>query len=403
MHRDGPLSGVRVIDMGWSWAGPYGGMILADLGAEVIKLESAHRIDILRWSGAFTDMVRHHERSGYYTACNRGKLSATLNLKDDAAKELLLRLVETADALIENFAPRVLPGLGLGADVLQARNPKLVVLSMSGYGATGPERDNLSYGDHLLHASGIASVTGHPDDPHTKIGTFYGDPVGGMYGALSIIAGLAERDRTGKGVRLELSQLEGLISLIPAHMLRASAGASEPRSADKVADMCPHGFYRCIGQDAWVSIAVRSDVEWDALRALLIAANVDAPIGETLAERKAEEDAIDAAVSAWTGQRSPWEVVRACQAHGIAAYPVQSAPRLLYDDHLHAREFFQWVNRPINGPGPIPGVTFRIAGGGSAVRGYAPLLGEHNDYVWRDVVGLPEDEYNDLRARQVIA
>ena len=159
----GLLEGIRVLDMGWSWAGPYAGMILADLGAEVIKLESVHRIDILRWSGAFADGVRHYERSGYYTACNRGKKSVTVNLKNPNGRELVLRLVEHCDGVIENFAPRVLPGLGLGPDVLLERNPGAVIISMSGFGASGPERDQVSYGDHLLHASGFASITGSPD------------------------------------------------------------------------------------------------------------------------------------------------------------------------------------------------------------------------------------------------
>ena len=389
------LSGVRVLDMGWSWAGPYAGMILADLGAEVLKLESAGRIDILRWSGAFADGLRDFERSGYYTACNRGKRSFTLDLKHEQARETVLDLVARCDVLIENFAPRVLPSLGLSAESLRARNPRLIVLSMSGYGATGEESEFLSYGDHLLHASGFSSITGDAADPPTKLGIFYGDPVGGMYGALAVISALRHRHARGEGCHLELSQLEGLTSLIPTSFLRRSAGEHLARLNDKSKDHAPHGFYRCAGVDAWVAIAVRGDAEWAALRSELSSAGIDVPALATAAERLDATAVCDAILSRWTLGLSPWQVTTACQRMGIAAYPVQSAPRLLFDDHLAARAFFPIVNSPIAGPGPIPGVVFRTSGDGARVRGYAPLLGEHNEYVYREILGLSEVQYEE--------
>lgn len=390
---DPSLSSVRVLDLGWSWAGPYAGMILADLGAEVLKLESAGRIDILRWSGAFAEGLRAHERSGYYAACNRGKRSFTLNLKHDQARDVILDLVERCDVLIENFAPRVLPGLGLSAETLRERNPRLIVLSMAGYGPTGGESDYLSYGDHLLHASGFSSITGQESDPPTKLGIFYGDPVGGMYGALAAVAALRHRRLTGEGTHLELSQLEGLASLIPTNFLRRSEGEAVVRRNDKSPTYAPHGFYRAAGLDAWVAIAVRSDDEWRALHGRMTEDYVYSPPLETAGERLARSAECDGFVTAWTAMRSPWEVTSACQDMGIAAYPVQSAPRLLFDEHLGSRQFFPIVNRPIVGSGPIPGVVFRTSGEGVRVRGYAPLLGEHNDYVYRELLGLSSEEY----------
>jgi benzylsuccinate CoA-transferase BbsF subunit len=388
-----PLSGVRVLDMGWSWAGPYAGMILADLGAEVIKLESLARIDVLRRSAPFADEIADHERGGYYTACNRGKLSASLNLKHPDARELVLQLVEISDVVIENFAPRVLPQLGLGTDAMLGRCPRSIVLSMSGYGANGPEQDYLSYGDHLLHASGFAAITGAEADPDTKVGTFYGDPVGGMYGALAILMALEERERTGRGQRLELSQLEGLVSLIGEPLLRTSLGDVVPRSADKSTTMCPHGFYRCEGIDAWVAIAVRDDDDWHAFTQLLRAADIDPPDALHVADRLLLSDEIDAMVMAWVSNRSPWQVVDACQGAGVPAYPVQSARQLLWDEHLAARRFFAYVHHPVVGPSPLPGVTFRIGGEGARVRSPAPLLGEHNKYVFQHLLGMPDDVY----------
>jgi crotonobetainyl-CoA:carnitine CoA-transferase CaiB-like acyl-CoA transferase len=378
-------------------------MILADLGAEVIKVETRTRIDILRWSGAFTDGVRDWERSGYYGACNRGKKSVTLNFKTERAKELLRDLAAVSDVVIENFAPRVLPSLGLDFASLIQRNPRLVMVSMSGFGSTGPERDYVSYGDHLNMASGFAALTGDPDDLFTKMGTFYGDPVGGMLAAMGILAALEARDRGVRGGQwLDLGQLEGLVSLLAVPMLRTSLGAPPRPSVARSEAMAPRGFYPCLGADRWVAIAVRDDEEWRRFRGLVAADGTDLPEATTLAERETAEAQIEHAIGQWTAARSPWQVTAACQGAGIAALPVMDSADLLRDVHLHEREHLQWVDRPITGPGPIPGVVFRLSGGGARVRSYAPLMGEHNQEVFQGLLGLSGQELDALVAAGVI-
>lgn len=392
----GPLEGVRVLDLGWTWAAPFTTMMLCDLGADVIKVESASRVDVLRLSGAFADGVRHYERSGYHNACNRGKRSVTIDLKHPDGRQLVLDLVRHCDIVIENFSPRVLPGLGLGWETLEAVNPQLIMVSMSAYGATGPERDYIAYGDHLLMGSGMAAATGHPDDPPTPIGTYYGDPVAGMYGALAATAALDERDRTGRGLHLEMSQMEGLLSVIPGPLMTASAGETVERVVDKSDAMAPHGFYRCEGDDAWVAIAVEDDDGWRALRGVLRAAGNDVPEWPTLADRRRHEADLDVIVSSWTAARSPWEVTTACQSVGVAAIPMMNAARLLWDHHLHQRSFFRWVVHPVIGPSPIPGVVFRVGATGAQVRGPAPLLGEHNQQVFCNLLGMDEQRFEML-------
>jgi crotonobetainyl-CoA:carnitine CoA-transferase CaiB-like acyl-CoA transferase len=401
--RDGPLSGIRVLDMGLSWAGPFAGMILADLGAEVIKLETGLRIDLLRMSGAYTDGVRDVERSGFYGACNRGKKSVTLNLKAERARELVRDLAAVSDIVIENFAPRVLPSLGLDFASLTRRNPRLIMVSMSGFGGTGPERAYISYGDHLNMASGFAACTGDPDDLYTKIGTFYGDPVAGMLAAMGILAALEDRDREVPGGQwLDLGQLEGLVSLLPVPMLRTSLGAPPPRSVGRSEAMAPRGFFRCLGADRWAAIAVRGDDEWRRFRGLLAADGIGLPEAATLAERKAAEAEIEQAVGQWCATRSPWQVTAACQGIGVAALPVMDSADLLRDVHLHQRGHLQWIDRPVTGPGPIPGVVFRLSGGAARVRSYAPLLGEHNEEIFQGLLGLSAEEFGALVAEGVI-
>jgi benzylsuccinate CoA-transferase BbsF subunit len=386
MTTPAPLEGVRILDLGWTWAGPFAGMILADLGADVIKVDSKGRVDVLRWSGAFADGVRDYERSGYHTACNRGKRSVTIDLKHPDGRALVLELAARCDLAIENFRPGVLDRLRLGWDDLSGANPRLVMISMSAYGATGPEHDYVAYGDHLLYASGMASAMGAPDDPPTPIGTFYGDPVAGMYGALALLAALEERDRTGTGRHLEYAQVEGLLTTIAGTFVARSTGAPVTRTVDKSATMSPHGFYRCAGDDAWVAIAAEDDDAW----------------ARTLDERKRDEVQLDAAVSELTAIRSPWQVTTACQAAGVAAYPLMSSSRLLWDRHLHDRGFFAWVEHPVQGPGPIPGVTVRVGDDGSRVRGAAPLMGEHNEEVFRGLLGLGAERYDELVASGAI-
>ena len=397
----GPLAGVRVLDLGWTWAGPFAGMVLADLGADVIKVESGRRIDVLRWSGAFADGVRDHERSGYNNSCNRGKRSVTIDLKHPDGRQLVLDLAARCDVTIENFSPQVLPRLRLGWDDLSAVNPRLILLSLSAYGSTGPERDYIAYGDHLMYASGMTSVTGHPDDPPTPIGTFYGDPVAGIFGALAVLAALAERDRTGRGQHLEYAQVEGLVSMMPGAVITTSSGAEVSRALDKSPDMAPHGFYRCAGDDAWVAIAVEDDDRWASFRALLVGAGHQVePLGDLTARKEAEAD-LDRTVTKWTVGHSPWQVTTACQAIGVAAFPLMNSPRLLWDEHLHRRDFFAWVDHPVTGPGPIPGVVFRV-GDGVRVRGPAPVLGQHNEEVCRGLLGLSADQYRGLVASGAI-
>jgi len=242
----------------------------------------------------------------------------------------------------------------------------------------------------------MTAATGHPDDPPTPIGTFYGDPVAGIYGALGLLAALHERDRTGVGRHLELAQVEGILSMMPGPLMQASIGDTPLRSGDKSPLMAPHGFYRCAGQDTWVAIAVEDDARWADLRSLLRSAGHTPDEWSTLRARKAEEVELDRVVSGWTASLSPWQVTTSCQSAGVAAYPMMDAARLAWDHHLHQRDFFQWVEHPVTGPGPIPGVVFRVGDGGARVRGPAPTIGQHNEEVLCGLLGLTPDRYRQL-------
>jgi crotonobetainyl-CoA:carnitine CoA-transferase CaiB-like acyl-CoA transferase len=335
-------------------------------------------------------------------ATNRGKRSLTVDLRRPEGREIVLDLVRVSDAVIENFSPRVLPALGLGFDDLVAVNPRVVLVSLSAYGATGPESGYVAYGDHLTYASGLAAVIGHPDDGPTPINVFFGDPVGGMHGALGVVSALEERDRTGRGRHLQYSQVEGLVATFPGHLARRDAGEEVPRLVDKSTTMAPHGYYRCAGDDTWVAIAVEDDERWARLRDIVRRSGVAVADLATVSARLAAQEELDAAVSEWTASRSPSEVTKTCQQAGIAAFPMMDAASLIRDSHLHARGFFNWVDHPVTGSWPIPGVVFRMGDDGARVRGHAPLMGQHNEEVLIDLLGMSRERYDELVADGVI-
>jgi crotonobetainyl-CoA:carnitine CoA-transferase CaiB-like acyl-CoA transferase len=246
-----------------------------------------------------------------------------------------------------------------------------------------------------MHASGLAALIGHPDDEHTRIATFYGDPVAGFFASLRIVASLVAGRH---GEHHEFAQLEGLLAVIPTPLRRASQGAPLERVPDKSPRRAPHGFFRCAGADTWIALSVRTDAEWAALRGLIDGL----PVAPSLAERKAGEAAIDATLAAWTATRSPWDVTVALQGIGVPAFPVHSGDGLLKDAHLADRGFFRWVERPLTGGTPLPGVAFRVAGDGAAVRGYSPLLGEHSEEILTGELGLTAERVAELVAREVI-
>jgi len=190
--------------------------------------------------------------------------------------------------------------------------------------------------------------------------------------------------------------------MYPGTLLARSLGADVPRPVDKSPTMAPHGFYRCAGDDAWVAIAVEDDGGWARLRGVLLDGDIEAPACSTLAERKARESDVDAAVTTWTAARSPWEITVACQDADVAAYPLMNSARLAWDQHLHERDFFAFVTHPVQGPGPVPGVTFRVGEGGARVRGPAPIMGEHNEAVFCGLLGLDRVEYDALVASGAI-
>lgn len=399
-----PLTGVRVADFTWVWAGPFATLQLAHLGAEVIRVESQNRICVTRRIPPFAEGQGGINRSGYYNQFNQGKLSLSLNFKQPEAIDIAKRLVAVSDVVSENFASGVMDKLGLGYDVLKQIKPDIIMISMSGYGAVGPESSYVSYGPAQAPLSGLSSLTGFPDFPPMHVGFSYGDPNGGLHGAFAILAALMHRARTGEGQYIDMSQLETSIALLGEGVMEYTMnGVQPPRIGNRDPHLAPHGMFRCQGDDRWISIVVASDEEWQRLSSVIGHPEWGADQRfTTLAARKQHEDELEKLVTAWTETQSTEEATRKLQAAGIAAFPALTNKELAEDQHLQSRGFFVEQNHPEVGIRRHAGLPWVFSDTPCHVRTPAPCLGQNTDDVMHRVLGYTSEDISALKTRNVL-
>jgi crotonobetainyl-CoA:carnitine CoA-transferase CaiB-like acyl-CoA transferase len=402
-----PLAGLRVLELTANWAGPLAGRYLADLGAEVIKVESPKRPATrgLHYAGG-DGRTRPYNRSGYFNKLNRNKLGVALDLSLPAGRELFLRLVERADVVIENNSARVLANLNLTYEVLRQAKPDIILCSMSGFGGTGPERDYVAYGSNIETVSGLAALMGYHDDPTPhRTGSYYADPVAGAHGAVAILAALRHRDRTGEGQRIDLSLLESAAALFGEAQMDWSLNRRVPLPrGNRHPRYAPQGCYPSAGNDSWLALTVRTEGEWQALCRVIARPDLaQDPDLQTAAGRQARHDLLDAAITEWSRGLDHYEAARRLQAAGVPAAPVLANWELLSDPHLHARGFYVPVPHPEVGVLPFPGMPWRFSRTPAAVRGGAPCFAEHNALIFRDLLGLTDAEVAGLYAEGVTA
>lgn len=389
------LSGIRVLELTNNWAGPIAGRHLADLGAEVIKVELASKPATRASHYPGGEPGKYHwNRSGYFNEMNRNKRDISLNLATPRGRELFLELAAKADAVVENNSARVMPNLGVGYDDLTKVNPRLVMVSISGFGATGARRDWVAFGSNIEAACGLAAITGYPGGLPQRTGTFVADPIAGAHGAIAVIAGLERRDREGIGSHIDISLTESALPF----MLRAfthyqSTGELLPRNGNGEPKDAPTGAYRCFGTDDWIAIAVRTDPQWSQLCAL---SGIDEQLGTTRETRLTNREAIDRALNGWTATLDQYECARLLQAHRIPAAPILQNNQIHSDPHLFAREAFIPIEHPDTGVLPYPGFPWSLSATPAELTCPAPRFGEGNEYVFRQLLGLSADELQGL-------
>jgi crotonobetainyl-CoA:carnitine CoA-transferase CaiB-like acyl-CoA transferase len=400
-----PLEGVRVADFSWVWAGPFCTMHLAHLGAEVIKIESHTRPDLTRRLPFYPkDVEPGVNRCALFNQWNQGKKSLLLNLTTAKGIAVAKELVTKSDLVVENFATGVMDHLGLGYEELKKLKPDIIMASISGYGHTGPQRNYLAYGPAIAPLTGLSSLTGYEGGPPQEVGISYGDPNSGIHAAVAICAALAARQRTGRGQHIDVSLWEAMEALVPeGWMDYAMNGTQPPRQGNRDPWMAPHNCFRCVGEDEWVTIACGTEAEWRALcQAVGQPQLADDARFHTAQARKANEDALEQILTAWTATREKWEVTRTLQAVGVAAFPSVTSKELVEDPHLNARGFFVRLAHPEVGVRTHTGIPWLLTHAPNGVRAPAPLLGQDTDQVMRDVLGYSSQEIARLKDEQVL-
>jgi len=398
-RRRPPLSGVRVLDFTWVWAGPFATQLLADLGAEVIKVESVRRTDNTRLGRLPDGTPKGLNRNAGHNQLNRGKLSINCDLSSPRGKEVALRLATVCDVAVENFAPRVLPHLGLGYERLAELNSGLIMLSMSGLGATGPLRDTILYGNSQLAIAGMGSLLGYPGGPPENIAFAHGDPVNSYHAFYAILAALWGRARTGLGQHIELSQLEGLLATMAEGVLEYTMNHREPvRSGNDHPIMAPHNVYHGRDNGSWLSIAVSTDSEWDALCSAMNQPKWTrkAAFDGQLARWEHREE-LDGHIAAWVRGRDVHELAKLLQRHGVPASAMETVRELVADEHLKARDFFVEIDHPETGSRGAIGTPFRLSSAALPPHRHAPLFGEHTETIMGDLLGYSAAEIAELR------
>ncbi|MBI4307689.1 MAG: CoA transferase [Chloroflexi bacterium] len=381
------------------WAGPMATTALADLGAEVIKVEAVQRLD--GWRGALaghTGSQRTYETSPVFNALNRNKLGLTLNLNSREGATIFRRLVTMSDVVCENYSARVMGQFGLDYPSLRKLQPDIVMVSLSGFGRTGPCRDYVAFAATAEASSGIVALTGYPGGPPLMSGTILGDPVPGMFCALATASALEYRRRTGRGQWVDVSQVEAATWGITDALLEYQLTGRLPgRRGNRHPSLAPHDVYRCKGDDEWVAIAIATDEEWKRLCQVLARADLEANSRYASARaRRRNEAALRVPIEEWTRQHDKFEAARILQEVGIAAGAVQNPADLLHDPHLEHRGYFQTLERREVGTHPYPAPVPSFADVPRQIRLPAPCLGEHRQWVLGDLLGLSSEYLADL-------
>jgi crotonobetainyl-CoA:carnitine CoA-transferase CaiB-like acyl-CoA transferase len=401
-----PLSGLRVLDCTAWWAGPAATHMLASLGADVIKVESVTRPDLMRYTSTRRPPEdRWWEWGPLFHGANNNKRAVTLDLTRPEGRDLLLRLVDTADVLLENFTPRVMEQFDLGWEVLHERNPRLVMVRLPAYGLSGPWRDRTGFAQTMEGITGMAWVTGWPDGP-PLLPRGACDPLAAMHAVFATMLALRDRAATGEGHLVEVTMIEAALNAAAEQVVEYGAsGTLLGRNGNRGPNAAPQNLYACEGHEEWLALAIATDEQWVALRKVLDEPAWAAdPALDTAAGRFAAHDEIDEHLGRWCATRDARELAEALAAQGIPAGYVEDARDIAHNPQLDARGFLEVEDHPITGPHPIPMVPFRYdrRDGSTWIYRASPTLGEHNDDILGGELGLTPEELAALREGAII-
>ena len=411
-----PLDGIRVVDFGWVAVGPVLSSLLAEFGAEVIKVESSRRLDYCRLipsplgeeeaaGDAFESRADEIDRVPLFHQYNRGKLGITVDLRHPKAPELIMRLIAQSDVVVENFSPRVMREVGLDYPSLSRVRPDLIMISCSSVGSGGPWEDLRSFAPSLSSLAGLERLIGYRGERVLGALTLgYADPSNAHHGFFAVLAALWHRQRTGEGQWIDMSQLEATVGLVgEALMDYFMNGRGRECQGAAHGFLAPHGIYPCIEADGWVALACGEEQEWRALcRVMGDPGWCREPRFADLDGRRENADALDGLIGQWTRTLAADEITRRCQAEGVPAAPVLPLSAHRNHPHFLARETLVRVNEAALGPMPLYSSPIKLSSTPGKITRAAPCLGEHNHQVFTGLLGLSHAEVEALQAEGVI-
>ena len=389
-----PFEGLKVADFSWVWVGPTSTKYLADHGATVVRVESKVRPDIVRSIGPYKDREAGYNRTHAFNDTNTSKLGVTLDLKTPEGLDIAKRIIKWADVYVESFASGIVSKLGIGYETARELNPSIIMVSTCLMGQTGPASDFAGYGFHAGSVAGFYEITGWPDLPPDGPFTAYTDAIAPRMLASTIMAAVDHRRRTGQGQFIDAAQIEmALHSLAPQIMDYNINGRVVTRNGNRSDNAAPHGAYPCAGEDQWCAIAVETEEQWRSFKKVLGDPDwVKDSRFETVEGRMEQQDELDQLVSSWTAGLTPKEVMDRLQQEGVPSGVVQRSSDLMQDPQLKHRKFFRDLDHIETGLLPYTGHMFNIRGYDNGPRFAAPALGQHNEHVLKELLGMSDDE-----------
>ena len=418
--RQGPLAGIRVTDFCWMGVGACATRLLADFGAEVIRIEDRNRLDMPRRLPIYKGEARTYgeedanpdpNKGGLFNNYNRNKLGVTINMRSAKGRALTDRLIASSSVVTENFAPGVMERWGLTFERLQELSPQVIFARMSGFGHSGPHAEYRSYGPVVQAVSGISHISGLPGQEPSGWGLSYMDNEAAFFNASALLTAIYNRNLTGEGCEVDVSAVEAGINLLGPILLDVSVNGRSTRgpeypTGNRLEDpnAAPHGVYPCVGKDRWVAIAVFNDAEWRGLLKVMGEPSWAAePRFATQAARFANQDALDAHMAAWTKDKDRHALMHALQAEGVAAGAVQTTEDTIdHDPQIAGRGLFFEMDHPVIGEAMFEGTPIKFSRTVQENWRSAPLLGEDNAHVFKNLLGLGDDEFDALTEEGVL-
>ena len=418
--RRGPLAGVRVTDFCWMGVGACATRLLADFGAEVIRIEDRNRLDMPRRLPIYKGEARTYgeedanpdpNKGGLFNNYNRNKLGVTINMRSPKGRALADRLIASSSVVTENFAPGVMERWGLTYERLRELTPDVIYARMSGFGHTGPYAEHRSYGPIVQAVCGLSYISGLPGEEPSGWGLSYMDNEAAFFNASALLTAIYNRNLTGEGAEIDVSAVEAGINLLGPVLLDVSVNGRSTRAGDfptgnrlEHPDAAPHGVYPCVGEDCWIAIAVFNDEEWRGLVSVMGNPSwAGEPRFTSQAGRFANQDALDALVGAWTKDKDRYQTMHALQAAGVAAGAVQTAEDTNDNDpQIAGRGLFFELDHPVIGEARFEGTPIQFSHTVQENWRSAPLLGEDNAHVFKGLLGVDDDEYEALAAEGAI-